>query len=60
VCPLCQMNLESYQGLVSKELGHAVRLPVLYLTQLLGLAFGLSEAQLGMEHNIVPLRLAEV
>jgi heterodisulfide reductase subunit B len=60
VCPLCQMNLESYQGLVSKELGHAVSLPVLYLTQLLGLAFGLSEAQLGMEHNIVPLRLAEV
>jgi hypothetical protein len=24
------------------------------------LAFGLSEAQLGMKHNIVPLRLAEV
>ena len=60
VCPLCQMNLESYQGLVSKQVGHAVNVPVLYLTQLLGLAFGLSEAQLGLKRNIVPLRLSEV
>lgn len=60
VCPLCQMNLESYQGQVSKKIGQSVRVPVLYLTQLLGLAFGLSEGQLGLKHNIVPLRLVEV
>lgn len=56
VCPLCQMNLESYQGLVSKELGQEVHIPVLYLTQLMGLAFGLPEAQLGMKHNIMPFK----
>lgn len=56
VCPLCQMNLESYQGLVSKKLGQEVHIPVLYLTQLLGLAFGLPESQLGMKHNIVPFK----
>jgi heterodisulfide reductase subunit B len=55
VCPLCQMNLESYQGPVSKKLGQAVHMPILYLTQLLGLAFGLSERELGLKHNIVPL-----
>ena len=56
VCPLCQMNLESYQGLVSKTSGQEVHIPVLYLTQLMGLAFGLPEAQLGMKHNIMPFK----
>jgi heterodisulfide reductase subunit B len=60
VCPLCQMNLESYQGQVSKQLGQPLHMPVLYLTQLLGLAFGLSEKDLGLKHNIVPLKLTEV
>jgi heterodisulfide reductase subunit B len=60
VCPLCQMNLESYQGPVSKKLGQPLHMPVLYLTQLLGLAFGLSEKELGLKHNIVPLNLSEV
>jgi heterodisulfide reductase subunit B len=64
VCPLCQMNLESYQGLVSKKLGRAVQIPVLYLTQLLGLVMGMPEEQLGLKHNVVPYealsaRLAE-
>jgi heterodisulfide reductase subunit B len=56
VCPLCQMNLESYQGLVSKKLDQPIDMPVLYLTQLLGLAFGLPEDELGLKHNIVPLK----
>jgi len=60
VCPLCQMNLESYQRAVSTKLGQPVHMPILYLTQLLGLAFGLPEKQLGLKHNIVPLVLTEV
>jgi heterodisulfide reductase subunit B len=60
VCPLCQMNLESYQGPVSKRMGQPLHMPILYLTQLLGLAFGLSGKQLGLKHNIVPLELTEV
>lgn len=60
VCPLCQMNLESYQRQVSKELGQPLRMPVVYLTQLMGLALGLPERELGLQHNIVPLKLAEV
>jgi heterodisulfide reductase subunit B len=60
VCPLCQMNLESYQRQVSKDLGQPLHMPVLYLTQLLGLAFGLTANQLGLRHNIVPLDLTEV
>ncbi len=60
VCPLCQMNLESYQGQVSKTLGQPVHMPILYLTQLLGLAFELPAKALGLKHNIVPLEPMEV
>jgi heterodisulfide reductase subunit B len=57
VCPLCQMNLDSYQGLVSAKLGRPISIPILFLTQLLGLACGLTEKQLGLGHNIVPFTL---
>jgi heterodisulfide reductase subunit B len=53
VCPLCQMNLESYQADVSRFLGHKVDLPVLYLSQLMGLAFELPESELLLEKNMV-------
>jgi heterodisulfide reductase subunit B len=56
VCPMCQMNLDAYQGLVSQKLGRPVSMPILYLTQLLGLAFGLPDEQLGLNYNIVPFK----
>ncbi len=55
VCPTCQMNLDAFQGEVSVQLGVRLRLPVLFLTQLLGLAFGLSHKDLLFDQNIVPV-----
>lgn len=55
VCPLCHMNLEAYQKLVSKNVGRVVRMPILYLTQLLGMALGLPSERLGLRHNLMPL-----
>jgi len=55
VCPMCQMNLDAYQGEISTQLGMRIRMPVLFLTQLLGLAFGLPEKELLLEQNIVPV-----
>jgi len=60
VCPLCHMNLDAYQKLISKELGHQLQIPILYLTQLLGLAFGLPTEALGLKHNIVPFALSKI
>ncbi len=54
VCPLCQMNLEAYQGDVSRLLGRKVHIPVLYLTQLLGLVLDLPETEVLLNKNIVP------
>ncbi len=55
VCPMCQMNLDAYQREISIELGVRMRIPVLFLTQLLGLAFGLPEKDLVLDQNIVPV-----
>jgi heterodisulfide reductase subunit B len=52
VCPMCQMNLEAYQDAVSKAQGEDLRISILYLPQLMGLAFGLSEKELGMNLNL--------
>ena len=37
-CPLCQMNLDAWQGDVGKRLGRDVTMPVYYVTELLALA----------------------
>ncbi len=54
-CPLCQMNLDLRQGQVEKA-NHAIyKLPVFYYTQLLGLALGLPERDLGLSKlNVNP------
>jgi heterodisulfide reductase subunit B len=48
-CPLCQVNLDLRQADASKAHGELPKTPVLYITQLLGLALGLSPAQLGLK-----------
>lgn len=53
LCPLCQFNLEAYQDEVSKAHGE-VTVPIVYFTQLLGLAMGLSPQELGLHRLIVP------
>lgn len=48
ICPLCQFNLDSGQrGLAGKPL------PVLFVTQLVGLSLGLSPAELGLDKLLV-------
>ena len=52
VCPMCQMNLEAYQGKISKLGGENLAVTVLYLPQLLGLALGLSEQEVRLDLNL--------
>ncbi|HUK13095.1 MAG TPA: CoB--CoM heterodisulfide reductase iron-sulfur subunit B family protein [Thermoanaerobaculaceae bacterium] len=54
-CPLCQVNLEAFQDRINSKLGERFRVPVVYFTQLLGLALGLSPAELMLDAMIVPL-----
>ena len=53
VCPLCQYNLEAYQGKMRHTFNDDISLPIVYFTQLLGLAFGLSPTSVGLQRNLV-------
>jgi heterodisulfide reductase subunit B len=58
VCPMCQLNLDAYQGNVNRHFGTDYNIPILYFTQLMALAFGLSAKQAGLGSEIVSSRAA--
>lgn len=55
-CPLCQFNLECYQSKMKKLFGLERNIPVVYFTQLMGLAMGISRVKLGLHRLFEPLR----
>ncbi len=55
-CPLCEMNLEGYQPRVNKTFGTSFNIPVMYFTQLAGLAFGVEPKALAHRQADRPLR----
>lgn len=52
-CPMCQVNLECYQKQVNQEFGTDFSLPVLYFTQLVGLALGIAPNRLRIGTELV-------
>jgi len=56
ICPLCHMNIETYQSDVNKMYGTDFKVPVLYFTQLMGLVFGFSRKELGIDEEMIPSR----
>jgi heterodisulfide reductase subunit B2 len=53
-CSVCQMNLDAYQSRVRTDHRRNFHLPVVYFTQLMGLAFGITPGQLGLARAFVP------
>jgi len=53
-CPLCQMNLDVYQAKINKAYQTDFHIPIVYFTQLMGLAFALESNVLGLQRCIVP------
>jgi heterodisulfide reductase subunit B2 len=57
-CPLCQSNLDLRQGMINKKYKKNFNMPILYFTQLVGLALGIEPKKLGFDKHIVnPLNL---
>lgn len=52
-CPMCQVNLDLRQGDINKAKNKNHNLPVVYITQLVGLCLGISAEKLGMEKCVV-------
>ena len=53
VCPFCNVMYEGQQKAIAKRLESDIKVPVVYLTQVLGLAMGLSPDELGFKLNRV-------
>jgi heterodisulfide reductase subunit B len=51
ICPFCQSQYETKQAVISRIKNEQVKLPVYYLTQLIGMAWGLDEEALGLHLN---------
>jgi heterodisulfide reductase subunit B len=53
LCPICQLNLDAYQSQVNSHFGTNFKLPVLYFTQMIGLAMNMAPKDLAIGQEIV-------
>jgi heterodisulfide reductase subunit B len=53
VCPMCQMNLDAYQNETNHHFNTHYHMPILFFTQLMGIAFGLEPKVLGFGKELV-------
>jgi heterodisulfide reductase subunit B len=58
LCPMCQMNVDAYQSEMNHHLHTHHRMPILFFTQLVGLAFGRDARELGIGREFVSAREA--
>lgn len=52
-CPLCATNLELRQPDIEKKYNVSYNLPILYITEIIGLALGIKPGRLGINKHIV-------
>jgi heterodisulfide reductase subunit B len=52
-CPMCQVNLDLRQQDIYKQTGNDYQIPIVYITQLLGLGLGISPTKLGFNKLMV-------
>ena len=53
MCPMCQLNLDAYQAAVNRFFKASFHVPIIFFTQLVGVAFGLPMDKLGFGKEIV-------
>jgi heterodisulfide reductase subunit B len=52
-CPLCHVNLDARQQQIEGQFNETYQIPIIYFTQLMGLAFGLKPEELGLDKHFV-------
>jgi len=52
-CPMCQLNLDAHQDAFCEKHGIEERLPVYFITELLGVAMGLSATSLQVDRHFI-------
>jgi succinate dehydrogenase / fumarate reductase cytochrome b subunit len=52
-CPLCHLSLDAWQSKLKKTTGRDFKMPILHLSQLVGVAAGLEESELKFKRHVV-------
>jgi heterodisulfide reductase subunit B2 len=55
-CPMCHSNLDLRRGEINQRLDKATDMPVLFITQVIGLALGIPAKKLGLQRHFVPVK----
>ncbi|MEI7595798.1 MAG: CoB--CoM heterodisulfide reductase iron-sulfur subunit B family protein [Bacteroidota bacterium] len=56
-CPMCQSNLDMRRPEINEYLGKKYDIPVIYITQAIGMAIGLEDKALGLQRHFVEVNL---
>ena len=52
-CPMCHSNLDMRRAAIAQETGKEFAIPILYVTQAIGMALGVDPEQLGLQRHFV-------
>ena len=55
-CPLCHLSLDAWQSKLKKQTGKDFQMPILHLPQLIGVAAGLTDAELRFKRHVVSVQ----
>ena len=55
-CPMCHSNLDLRRGDINQRMAAPTDIPVLFITQVIGLALGIPAKQLGLGRHFVPVK----
>ena len=58
VCPMCQINIDAYQGEMNGEFHTRHKMPIVFFTQLMGVAFGADPKAVGFGRELTDARPA--
>ena len=56
-CPMCQSNLDMRREAINTYLGEKTDIPVMYVSQVVGLALGIDRKALGLQRHFVPVKI---
>lgn len=58
-CPVCQMNTEVYQDQINAKYGTKFKMPVVYYSTLMSVAYGKSYKEAGLDGQVIPAKKLE-
>jgi succinate dehydrogenase / fumarate reductase cytochrome b subunit len=55
-CPLCHLSLDAWQSKLKESTGRSYEMPILHLSQLIGVAAGLADSELKFKRHVVSVK----